>query len=174
MAQTLATLAATFARSRTTMPATFATFPETFPATLAERHARRSSRRSPRPTPQEQGAAADKATGAKGRRQAGSASGKPRRTGQRHAIRQQTRRTAHAERRQYRGQRPELKRLIGAVKWQIRHTKKPPEYTGSKGKPRTACAMRGGGHFWSLARSKSRRIGCNRIYNKIKGGTSAI
>ena len=52
------------------------------------------------------------------------------------------------------------------------YSKKPPEYTGSKGKPRTACAMRGGGHFWSLARSKSRRIGCNRIYNRIKRGTS--
>lgn len=52
------------------------------------------------------------------------------------------------------------------------YNKKSPEYTGSKGKPRTACAMRGGGHFWSLARSKSKRIGCNRIYNRIKGGTS--
>ena len=52
------------------------------------------------------------------------------------------------------------------------YRKKPPEYAGSKGKPRTACAMRGGGHFWSLARSKSRRIGCNRIYSKTKGGTS--
>lgn len=52
------------------------------------------------------------------------------------------------------------------------YRKKPPEYTGSKGKPRTACAMRGGGHFWSFARSKSKRIGCNRIYNRIKGGTS--
>lgn len=52
------------------------------------------------------------------------------------------------------------------------YRKKPPEYTGSKGKPRTACAMRGGGHFWSLARSKRKRMGCNRIYNRIKGGTS--
>lgn len=52
------------------------------------------------------------------------------------------------------------------------YNKKSPEYTGSKGKPRTACAMRGVGHFWSLARSKSSRMGCNRIYNKIKGGTS--
>ena len=51
-------------------------------------------------------------------------------------------------------------------------TEKPPEYTERKGKPRTACAMRGGGHFWSLARSKSRRIGFNRIYNRIKSGTS--
>lgn len=51
------------------------------------------------------------------------------------------------------------------------YNKKSPEYTGSKGKPRTACAMRGGGHFWSLARSKSSRMGCNRIYSKIKSGT---
>lgn len=51
------------------------------------------------------------------------------------------------------------------------YNKKSPEYTGSKGKPRTACAMRGVGHFWSLARSKSSRMGCNRIYSKIKSGT---
>lgn len=37
--------------------------------------------------PPEQGTAADKATGGQGRRQAGSASGKPRSRGQRHAIR---------------------------------------------------------------------------------------
>lgn len=99
-----ATLPGTFARSRTTMPATFATFPETFPATLAERHARRSNHRRPpatETTPPDQGAAIDKATGAQGRRQAGSASSKPRSRGQRHAIGSQTRRTAHAEQRQY-------------------------------------------------------------------------
>lgn len=27
-------------------------------------------------------------------------------------------------------------------------------------------------YFWSFARSSSSRMGCNRIYNKIKGGTS--
>lgn len=37
--------------------------------------------------PPEQGTATDKATGEQGRRQAGSASGKPRSRGQRHAIR---------------------------------------------------------------------------------------
>lgn len=41
------------------------------------------------------------AGGAQERRQAGSASGKPRSSGQRHPIGTQTRRTAHAERRQY-------------------------------------------------------------------------
>lgn len=29
----------------------------------------------------------------------------------------------------------------------------------------------GHGYFWSLARSKSSRMGCNRIYSKIKSGT---
>ena len=42
---------------------------------------------TPETAPPEQGTAADKATGEQGRRQAGSASGKPQRRGQRHAIR---------------------------------------------------------------------------------------
>ena len=31
----------------------------------------------------------------------------------------------------------------------------------------------GHGYFWSFARSSSSRTGCNRIYNRIKGGTSS-
>lgn len=74
-----------------------------------------------------------------GRRQAGSASGKPRGRGQRHATRPQTRRTAHAKRREYRDSATKLKRLTAVLKWQIRHiAEKPPEYTSSKEKPRTA------------------------------------
>ena len=45
--------------------------------------------------------ATDQATWTQGRRRAGSASGKQRSSGQRHPIGTQTRRTAHAERRQY-------------------------------------------------------------------------
>lgn len=50
----------------------------------------RKAKRPPEATetaPPEQGKAADKATGERERRQAGSASGKPRSRGQRHAIR---------------------------------------------------------------------------------------
>ena len=42
---------------------------------------------APETAPPEQGTAADKATGEQGRRQAGSANGKPRSSGQRHATR---------------------------------------------------------------------------------------
>lgn len=52
--------------------------------------------------PPEQGTAADKATGEQGRRQAGSASGKPRSRVQRHAIRPQARPTEQAGLRRYR------------------------------------------------------------------------
>lgn len=53
--------------------------------------------------PPEQRAATGKATGEQGRRQTGSASGKPRSRGQRHAIRPQTTGTEQAGRRRYRG-----------------------------------------------------------------------
>lgn len=52
--------------------------------------------------PPEQWTATDKATGERERRQAGSASGKPRSRGQRHAIRPQARPTEQAGLRRYR------------------------------------------------------------------------
>lgn len=52
------------------------------------------------------------------------------------------------------------------------YRKKPPEYTGSKGKPRTACAMRGGGYLVSFARSCRIKTGASKNMSKINGGTS--
>lgn len=66
--------------------------------------------------PPEQGTAADKATGERERRQAGSASGKPRSRGQRHAIGPQARPTEQAGRRRYRGIATNIKTPYRCVK----------------------------------------------------------
>lgn len=173
MAQTLATFTAT-------MPATFATSPATLVATLAARYATPgipgqhggTHTTSHRDRATEQGPATDKATGQKGggKLAAQAASHGARGNAAPYANKQGAQRTQSGGNI---GTAPRVKAPYRCVKMANKaYRKKPPEYAGSKGKPRTACAMRGGGHFWSLARSKSRRIGCNRIYSKTKGGTS--
>lgn len=166
MAQALATFTAT-------MPATFATFPET----LAERHARRSShRRTPNTetAPPEQGTAADKAPGAQGRRQAGSASGKPQRRGQRHATGPQTRGTERAELRRYIGIAQNIKTPYRCAKTANRAyiRKAAGIHQRQRKTPHSVSHAGQGCYFWSFARSSSSSTGCNRIYNKINGGTS--
>lgn len=165
----LATFTATFAQKRTTMPATFATFPATMTATLAER------RTTTRSHGQHGGASHPaKGTGAAhdggklaAHRKAAMHGGGCNATPQGH--KQGVQRTQSGGNV---GTAATVKAPCRGVKMANKaYSKKPPEYTESKWKPRTACAMRGGGHFWSLARSKSRRIGCNRIYNRIKSGT---
>ena len=164
------------------MPATFATFPETFPATLAERHA---PTRSPgqhggitptaqtnlhqlhrdQPPRQGLGAAHDGGKLAAHRKAEMRGGGDATPQGHKQGA-QRTRGGSNV------GTAARVKAPYRCVKMANKaYNKKSPEYTGSKGKPRTACAMRGVGHFWSLARSKSSRMGCNRIYSKIKSGT---
>lgn len=174
MAQTLATftatLPATFAQMGTTMPATFATFPATMTATLAERRAttRSHGQNGGASHPAKGTGAAHDGGKLAAHRKAAMYGGGCNATPQGH--KQGVQRTQSGGNI---GTAPRVKAPYRCVKIANKaYRKKPPEYTGSKGKPRTACAMRGGGHFWSFARSKSKRIGCNRIYNRIKGGTS--
>ena len=140
---------------------------------MAERHARQSSRRRPprlhhrsRPPPH-------KATGERERRQAGSASGKPRSMGQRHAIRPQTTATGQAGRRRYRGIAPNIKTPYSGIKMANKaYSRKTPGIHREQKKTPHSVSHAGQCYFWSFARSSSSSTGCNRIYNKINGGTS--
>lgn len=147
--QTLATFVATFAQKRTTMPATFATFPATMTTTLAERHsptrshgqhggttptAQTNLHQLHRDQPPPQGH-----RGGARWRQAGSTpqSGNVRRATPRHKAISK----AHSARRAATIYRvaPRIKTPYRCVKMANKaYNKKPPEYTGSKGKPRTA------------------------------------
>lgn len=134
--------------------ATFtATMPATFPAILAEHHARRSiHQRPPRPHHRSR-PPPDKATGEQGRRQAHRASGK----WSGGCI----------------GIAPNIKTPCRRVKMANRaYSRKAPGIHREQKKTPHSVSHAGHGYFWSFARSSSSKIGCNRIYNKIKGGTS--
>lgn len=180
MAQVLATftatLPATFARSRTTMPATFATFPETFPATLAERHARRSSRRT---TP-------DRIAGAGHRRRQGHRGTRTAASWQRtaqpasHGAGDNDTPQGHKQGLQSKrdgggiGIAPNMKTPYRCVKMTNKtHSRKAPGIHQKQRKTPHSVSHAGQGcYFWSFARSSSNRMGCNKIYSKIKGSTS--
>lgn len=128
---------------------------------------------TPETAPPEQGKASDKSTGERERRQAGSASGKPRSRAQRHAIRPQTTGTEQAGRRRYRGIVPNIKTPYTRVKMaNMAYSRKAPGIHREQKKTPHSLRHAGHGYFWSFARSSISKIGCNRIYNKIKGGTS--
>ena len=177
MAQVLATftatLPATFARSRTTMPATFATFPETLPATLAESHARRSSRRRPpRPHRLSRGQPPARPQGHKDggklEAQAESRSAGDNDTPQGHKQGpQNTLGYGSIEIAQ------NIKTHYRCIKMaNMAYSRKAAGIHQQQRKTPHSVSHAGQGYFWSFARSSSSRMGCNRIYNKIKGGTS--
>lgn len=157
------------------MPAAFATFPET----LAESLARRSSHRRPPATetaPPEQETAAGKATGQQGRRQAGSAPRKRQATEQgttpRHKAINNGHR-AHSGGGIYRNS-AQNKTPRRAVKVANRaYCRKAAGIHQKQRKTPHSVSHAGQCYFWSFARSSSSRTGCNRIYNKINGGTSS-
>ena len=52
------------------------------------------------------------------------------------------------------------------------HSRKAPGIHREQKKTPHSVSHAGQCYFWSFARSSSSRTGCNRIYNKINGGTS--
>lgn len=173
MAQTLATFAATlpatFARSRTTMPATFATFP----ATLEESHARRSShRRPPRPHRRSMGQPPARPQGHKGggklAAHAASRSAGDNTTPQGHKQGPQNTRGYGGI-----GIATNIKTPCRRIKMaNMAYSRKAPGIHREQRKTPHSVSHAGQGYFCSFARSSRSRMGCNRIYNKIKGGTS--
>ena len=173
LAQTPATFAATFARSRTTMPATFATFTATFTATLVERHARRSGHRSPprphrrsrvHPPTRHQGNMDGGNLAAK----AASPGAEDNTTPQGHKWRPQGDRDGGGI-----GIAPSIKTPHRGVKMANRaYSRKAAGIHREQKKTPHSVGHAGHGYFWSFARSSSSKTGCNRIYNRTKGGTS--
>lgn len=154
------------------MPATFATFP----ANLAESHERRSSHRRPprphrrsKPPPTKQ-----QGNENGGKLAAHHTSGKPRSMGQRRAIKPQTESTDQAGRRRYRGIAPNIKTPYRCIKMANRaYSRKTAGIHQQQRKTPHSVSHAGQGcYFWSFARSSRSNTGCNRIYNKINGGTS--
>ena len=134
--QTLATFVATFAQKRTTMPATFATFPATMTATLAERRAttRSHGQHGGASHPAKGTGAAHDGGKLAAHRKAAMYGGGCNATPQGHKQGVQRTQsggnvgTAAIVKAPYRGVKMANKS----------YSKNPPEYTGSKGKPRTA------------------------------------
>lgn len=175
MAQAVATFTATFTQSRATLPATFATLPATLAATFAEPHTAKPPARPPhtpagrgqhqRRTHTRRAAGPDMLQGSRKAASHG-AGNKDAMQARRHGA-QRTQKDGNA------WIAPRTKTPCTHLKMRNRaYNRKTPAYTGNKEKPRTAYAMRGGGHFWSFDKSCRIKTGASKIISRIKGGTS--
>lgn len=168
--QTLATFVATFAQKRTPMPATFATSPATMTATLAERrattrsHGQHGGPATPPRAPGRRTMAASWQHTAKAAMHGGGCNATPQ--GHKQGV-QRAQSGGNV------GTADRVKAPHSGVKMANRaYSRKAPGIHREQKKTPHSLRHAGHGYFWSFARSSSSNTGCNKIYNRITGGTS--